>query len=512
MGKQPRIVIVGAGPGGLAAAMLLSAAGLPVTLLERMDRVGGRTSILESGGFRFDRGPTFFMHPEILRDIFAMCGRSLDEEIELIRLDPHYSLHYGSGERLRAWADPERLQAEIARIAPADAPNVHAFLEDNRRKLQAFGPVFRSNFDGLGDVLRMPGKGTLSVLRPWNSVDRDLRRFFADPRVRLAFSFQTKYLGMSPYGCPSLFTILSFLEYEYGIYHPRGGCAAVSETMARVARELGAEIRLGEAVTELELDGRRPTAVRTEQGRYDCEALVINADFARAMQRLVPDPLRRRWTDQRIGKKRFSCSTFMLYLGLEGRETLDHHTIYLSADYRRNLTDIERDFRLSEDPSVYVCNPCATDPSMAPDGCSALYVLAPVAHRHPGIDWKREAPEFRRRVLHQMERMGIRDIERRIRFEQSLTPEQWDGEFEIHLGATFNLAHNLGQLLHLRPRNRFEDLDGVYLVGGGTHPGSGLPVIYESARISTRLLAEDLGIDPAWRQPAISSAAMRPDW
>jgi phytoene desaturase len=493
-----QVVIIGAGPGGLAAAMLLASAGLRVTVLERLDRVGGRTSTLEADGFRFDRGPTFFMYPEVLRRIFRMCGRSLDEEVELIRLDPHYRLCFGSGETLHALPDPARLEREIARISPGDAPGVHRFFEDNRRKITAFDPIFRSNFDGLGDVMRLPRSGALSVLRPWLSVDGDLRRFFADPRIRLLFSFQSKYLGMSPFRCPSLFTILSFLEYEYGIFHPRGGCGAVSTAMARVASELGVEIRLSEPVTSLELDGHRPTAAVTRAGRYPCDALVINADFARAMTRLVPDALRRRWTDRKIAGKRFSCSTFMLYLGIDGREDLDHHTIYLSSDYRGNLDDIERGYRLSEDPSFYVANPCVTDPTMAPEGSSALYVLAPVPHQHPNLDWNREEAGFRSRILRQLEKIGLRDLERRIRFETRLTPDQWDRELEIHLGATFNLAHNLGQLLHLRPRNRFEDLESVYLVGGGTHPGSGLPVIFESAQITSRLVADDLGIRPAW--------------
>ena len=197
--RTPQIVIIGAGPGGLAAAMLLSAAGLRVTVLERRDAVGGRTSTLEVDGFRFDRGPTFFMQPDALREVFTMCGRSLDDEIELIRLDPHYSLRYGTGESLQARPDPEQMRQEIAKIAPNDARNFGRFLEDNRRKLEAFGPVFQSHFDGLADVLRMPRSGALSMLRPWASVDRDLKRYFADPRVRLAFTFQTKYLGMSPF-------------------------------------------------------------------------------------------------------------------------------------------------------------------------------------------------------------------------------------------------------------------------------------------------------------------------
>ena len=222
---------------------------------------------------------------------------------------------------------------------------------------------------------------------------------------------------------------------------------------------------------------------------------MINADFARAMTRLVPDRLRRRWSNQNIERKRFSCSTFMLYLGIEGQcDELAHHTIYLASDYQENLLDIESRHILSRDPSFYVQNACVTDPSLAPPGKSTLYVLLPVTNQHPNVDWASEESRFRAVALAQLAKVGLNDIESRIVYEQMITPADWDRGYQIHRGATFNLAHNLSQMLHLRPRNRFEDLESVYLVGGGTHPGSGLPVIYESARITSRLIGEDLGV------------------
>jgi phytoene desaturase len=221
---------------------------------------------------------------------------------------------------------------------------------------------------------------------------------------------------------------------------------------------------------------------------------VINADFARAMTRLVPDHLRRRWTNRKIARKRFSCSTFMLYLGIEGLyDRLAHHTIYLARDYIKNLAEIESRHALSADPSFYVQNACVTDPSLAPAGCSTLYVLVPVTHQHDNVDWAKEAPRFRETALAQLAKIGLDDVASRIRFERMLTPAGWDQDHQIHLGSTFNLTHSLSQMLHLRPRNRFEDIDSVYLVGGGTHPGSGLPVIFESARITSRLIGDELG-------------------
>ncbi|MEM9478627.1 MAG: phytoene desaturase family protein, partial [Verrucomicrobiota bacterium] len=319
-----------------------------------------------------------------------------------------------------------------------------------------------------------------------------------DERVRLAFTFQSKYLGMSPFKCPSLFSILSFLEYEHGVFHPIGGCAAVTEAMARVAKRLGVDIRLGEDVSSLQFKGRRVTGLETGTGKHSADATVINADFANTMGRMVPDRLRRRWSDQKLSGKQYSCSTFMLYLGLNRRyDDLPHHSIFISEDYENNLDQIENQKVLPTDPSFYVQNPCVTDPTLAPKGKCGLYILVPVPHKTANIDWAREKESFRRKTLDRLALAGFEGVEQAIEYEKMVTPADWEHDHHIYKGATFNLAHNFGQMLVNRPRNRFEELDGVYLVGGGTHPGSGLPVIFESARISSDLLLRDLGINGA---------------
>jgi len=493
------VIIIGAGPGGLASAILLAQAGMCVRIFERLPFIGGRTSTIEAQGFKFDLGPTFFLYPRILDEIFRAAGTTLRDEVEMVRLDPQYRIEFGAGGQIDATPNVTEMERQIAAIAPQDAPGFRRFLEENRRKMNLSQPCLEMPFNSWRDVLRTRMLKVLPLLHPLESVETYLRRFFSDPRVRLAFCFQSKYLGMSPFRCPSLFSILSFLEYEHGVWHPIGGCGAVTAAMARVARSLGVEIHLYEPVEEMLFERLRAVGVRTASGTHRADSVVVNADFANAMTKLVPDRLRRRWSDAKIARKKFSCSTFMLYLGVDGTfADRPHHTIHISEGYEANLDEIERLKCVPGDPSFYVQNACVTDRTLAPRGHSALYLLAPVPHQSEKLDWTRERGAFRKLLLERAARAGFGDLEPRIRYEHMITPADWEHSYALHRGATFNLSHTLDQMLHLRPRNRFEDLDGVYLVGGGTHPGSGLPVIFEGARISARLVCEDLGIVPDW--------------
>ena len=477
--------------------MLLQSAGCDVTLLEARSRVGGRTSSHEEDGYRFDNGPTFFLYPEILESIFEATGYSLRDEIELLKVDPLYRVHYGDGTMLDATDDITELARRVGEICPEDAAAVPRFFADNDAKFKAFVPFLQKAFLSGRDLMDPDLIRTLPQLAPWRQLEAELERYFVDERVRMAFSFQALYLGMTPRSCPSMFSILPLIEYRYGVYHPRGGCGAVMDTMARVATEIGVDVRVNEPVTGIDFDGRRATAVHTGRGRYDADAVVINADFAHTMKRLVPNELRRRWKDSAIEKKRYSCSTFMMYLGLEGEmPDMPHHNVYVPDDYQQHLSDIDAGIDMTPDPAFYAQNGCLTDPTLAPPGHSTLYLLMPVAHERDAsaIDWTAELPRYRKLAREQLARIGFEDLERRTRYERILTPTSWREDFRIHRGATFNMAHNFGQMLNFRPHNRFEDLDGVYLVGGGTHPGSGLPTIFESARITTRLLCEELDI------------------
>jgi phytoene desaturase len=337
------------------------------------------------------------------------------------------------------------------------------------------------------------------------SVFQNLSRYFNDEKLILAFTFQSKYLGMSPWECPALFTMLPYVEHKFGIFHVQGGLNQISVAMARVIRELGGSIHLSEPIKSLTFEGDAVTGVELQDGeRQGADAVVLNADFGYAMTHLVPPERLKKYRPEKLAQKEFSCSTFMMYLGLKKPVPMAHHTIVFAKDYERNIRDIFTDKVLPQDDfSFYVQNAAATDPTLAPEGKAPLYVLAPVPNQSSGIDWRAEAPAFRRRLLRLIEeRTPLRDLEADIEVERIITPADWQGRQNVHLGATFNLSHKFSQMLYWRPHNEFEEFRNCYLVGGGTHPGSGLPVIYESARISSDLIARRFARAPQ----ALSSA------
>src|SRR6201992_3071733 len=277
-----KVVIVGGGPACPPPAILLQRSGVDVTVVERREVVGGRTSTIERNGFKFDAGPTFFLYPRVLREILAVAGRNLDDEIPMYRLDPQYRLVFGSGGELLATPDLERMERAIAQLSPEDARGFHRFFCDNRNKLEKFAPFLEQPFESWRDLAKLDMLKLLPLLRPWHSLDSDLKRYFKDERIRLGFSFQSKYLGMSPFTCPSLFSILSFLEYEHGVFHPVGGCGAVTRAMARIARELGVKILLNEPVEQVIVEHGKAVGVETANHRLPADAVLVNADFGGA--------------------------------------------------------------------------------------------------------------------------------------------------------------------------------------------------------------------------------------
>jgi phytoene desaturase len=497
--------------------MLLAGAGLDVTIFESQPVIGGRTRRLEAGPYSFDCGPTFFMMPYVLEEIFGSVGMATSDFVEMKRLDPMYRLLIGNDRgtkptQIDTTGDLQKMAARLEAVQPGDGRAFLRFIADNRKKLALMEPILRSPIRGLSDLMTLDAMKVAPVLRPWESIYTHLTRYFKSEESRLAMSFQSKYLGMSPFECPSLFSILPFIEYEYGVWHPIGGCNALVAAMAEACSRLGARIETACPVERVMFEGKRAcgVVVRGEEQRFD--HVVVNADATWAMKNLIPASLRRAdQQDAALDAKRYSCSTFMLYLGMEGEVDLPHHTIYTSTKYRQNLADIGEG-RLSEDASFYVCNPSRIDPTLAPAGDSSLYVLVPTANTKAAkdgapIDWKKAGPKLREETLERLSTvMGIPDAARRVKAEICFTPDDWRAQ-NINHGATFNLAHNITQMLHWRPQHKLQGFDNLWTVGGGTHPGSGLPVIFLASEITSRLLCAECGVKSPLDAPHARRAA-----
>lgn len=494
-GKAPHVIIIGAGPGGLTTAMLLGARGFRVTVFEKGTRVGGRNAAIIRNGYKFDTGPTFLMLKFILDEVFEESGRHIDDYLKSVRLEPMYRLQFHD-KRLEPTTDPTAMRAQLEQVFPGSGPGYDRFMRTEKRRFKLMYPCLQKDYSSLRRLLSPDLLRALPFLSLGRSLISVLGDYFDDDLVKLAFTFQSKYLGMSAWDCPALFAILPYVEHAYGVYHIEGGLSEISEAMARVATEHGVELRLNTPVRQVLVEGRRACGVELENGeRIRSDEVVINADFGHAMKHLMPPGVLRKYTPEKVDRLEYSCSTFMLYLGLDKLYDLPHHTIFFARDYRANIRDIFHNKVLSDEISFYVRNASVTDPTLAPPGHSAVYVLVPVPNLTASIDWSREKEPFRERVLNALEtRAGMTDLRQHIREEIVFTPQTW-ADMGIQYGATFNLSHKLSQMLYLRPRNKFEELDHCYLVGGGTHPGSGLPTIYESGRIAANLICRAHGIE-----------------
>lgn len=496
--ERKRVLVVGAGPGGLAAAMLLAARGYQVDVFEKQPVVGGRSAALLLDGFTFDRGPTFLSMPWILEEVFALGGRRTADCLELRRVDPLYALRFADGRVLRPSTDPAANREQLERLFPGSWSGYLAFRDYEARKLERVMSCLYVPYGSPFDYLSLRIARAVPYFDGHKSLFDHLGRFFRDPELRLCFTFQAKYLGMSPWECPGIFSILSYAEHGGGLLHPVGGLSRIAAAMAGIVEEHGGRIHLGRPVRRVLARGGRALGVELEDGeQLGADHVVLNADFGHAVTRLLPRAELRRWTPETLARKRLSCSAFMLYLGLDGPLDLAHHTVLFARDYARNVREVTEQDVLSTDPSIYLQHAGATDPTLAPPGRSTLYVLVPVPNNRSGIDWRREEAPYRERVLDLVaDRAGIPDLRRRIVAQRCVTPRDWEEELSIHHGAAFNLAHTLGQTLYFRPHNAFDDIDRLYLVGGGTHPGSGLPTIYLSARITAGLILERDGRAP----------------
>lgn len=494
MKNGKHVIVVGAGPGGLTAAMLLAAKGFKVTVFERESGVGGRNRSIVLDGYSFDTGPTFLMMLFILKEMFEAAGERMEERLELTRLEPMYRLAFRDVV-MEPTTDKGRMREQLARLFPGDEKGLDLFHRREKVRYDKMYPCLQKPYGKISDLFSKPLLRALPHLDLTRTLFDSLGSYFKNEKCKISFTFQAKYLGMSPWECPAAFTIIPYIEHEFGIYHVRGGLSRISDVMAAIAAEKGAEIHLNTRVEQVRVEKGRATGVVLADGKVAAaDAVIINADFGHAATTLFGKGTLKHWSPEKLAKKQFSCSTFMLYLGVDKTYPDPFHQILFADDYRANITDIAQRKVLSEDMSVYVRNASLLDPTLAPKGHSALYVLVPVPNNTSGISWDASlVRSFRDKVLDKISaRSGMRDLKEHIAAEKIITPADWEKTHHVYNGATFNLGHQVTQMLYFRPHNRFEECGNCYLVGGGTHPGSGLPTIYESARISAGLIEEDL--------------------
>ncbi|SEN87255.1 phytoene desaturase [Amphibacillus marinus] len=495
---KKHVVVIGAGPGGLAAAMQLCAKGYQVTVFEKQAQVGGRTSKLKLDHYQFDLGPTFYMMPAVLEEVFHNCGRNLADYLEMKEIDPLYTLKFGDV-AFTPSRNYEKTRQHIEQLFPGNGSGYQRFLSEEAKKFERVVALLKKPFSKWSDYLSKELILALPYLNAFDTVYGRLSKYFSDERLKWAFSFQSKYLGMSAWECPGTFTILSFLEHSQGLFHPIGGVNQVCHAMAQVIEELGGQVHCSLPVSQILVNNKTAVGVELATGeRIYADDVVVNADFGYAVTNLFKQKDLTAYKQSKLKKKGLSLSTFMVYLGIDQPLDLPHHMVLFTENYEQNVKDVTANQILSDPFSMYVHNPSVIDKTLAPEGKTALYALVPVPNLDAAIDWNIEAPRLREQVLTRLaEETGIADFTAHIEVEKIITPKDWETDYHVYRGATFNLAHNLAQMMYLRPHNKFQDVEHCFLVGGGTHPGSGLPTIFQSAIISTRLLDQQYKKKPA---------------
>ncbi|HEV7730728.1 MAG TPA: phytoene desaturase family protein [Candidatus Binatia bacterium] len=501
--QRARVALIGAGVGGLAAAARLAAQGFAVEVYEKGDAPGGRCGRLTVDGYTFDTGPTLLLMPEVLEEVFAACGRRLEDYLTLHRCDPNYRIHFHDGSDVTFTTELTAMAKELERIEPGSFQRYLAFLAQGKVQYQTSLDRFVGrNFDHLGQFLTPSSlRGVFSV-RAHRRMYPEVSRFFKDPRLRAAMSFQTMYLGISPYESPAVYGLLPYTELAMGIWYPRGGMFQLPLALARLCDELGVAVHYGETVERLDVEGGRARGrVLSDGRRVTADVVLCNADLPWAYRHLL-DP--RDTTLPRADKLRYTSSAFMMYLGVSRRyPQLLHHNVFFGRDYRASFDDIFKRFRVPADPSFYVNVSSRTDAALAPAGTDGLYVLVPVPHRHDALDWDVEGPKLRAQVFRRLAEIGCEDVERHVVMERYFTPDDYETILNLDKGSAFGLSHNFFQVGPFRPANQDRAIRNLFFVGASTQPGTGLPMVMLSARLVTERIVQHAGAQPEPRRLAV---------
>ncbi len=494
--SAPHAIVVGAGIGGLAAAMRLGAKGYRVTVIDRLDMPGGRGSSITRDGHRFDLGPTIVTVPQTLRELWAVCGRDFDADVDLRPLDPFYEIRWPDGSSFKASGSTAAMRAEVARLSPGDVAGYDRFLADSEARY-AFGfeDMGRRSMHKFMDLVKVLPR--FAMLRADRSVYAHACRRVKDERLRMALSFHPLFIGGDPLHVTSMYILVSYLEKKFGVHYAMGGVAAIAQAMARVIEGQGGDLRFDTEVDEILVAKGRVRGVRLTGGTVvSADVVVSNADAGHTYERLLRNHAKRRWTPARLKRSRWSMGLYVWYFGTKGTRTmwpdLGHHTILNAPRYAGLLQDIFVKGKLAEDMSLYIHRPSVTDPTVAPDGDDTFYVLSPVPHlgHADPVDWAAMERPYRDRMLAILEDQCMPGLSGVLGPELIFTPDTFRDRYLSPLGSGFSIEPRILQSAYFRPHNVSEEAAGLYLVGAGTHPGAGLPGVISSAEVLGKLVPD----------------------
>lgn len=486
-------IVIGAGLGGLAAAMRLGAKGYRVTVLDRLDRAGGRGSSISQNGHRFDLGPTIVTMPEVFEDLWAACGRDFHRDVDLRPMNPFYEIRWEDGSYFQARQSTEAMVAEVERLSPKDVPGFHKFLKSAKARYKVgFEGLGRRSMHDLWETVKVLPK--FAQLRADRSILGHARAYVKDERLRMALSFHPLFIGGDPMHVTSMYALVSYLEKEYGVHYAMGGVQAIADAMVRVIHEQGGSVELGVDVDEIVIQNGAAKGVLLEDGQLLHSDLVVsNADAGHTYERLLRNHKRKRWTDSKLKRSRWSMGLFVWYFGTKGTadkwKDVGHHTILSGPRYEGLLRDIFIKGKLADDMSLYLHRPSVTDPSAAPKGDDTFYALSPVPHlgHDNGVDWSEVQESYRQNVASVLEKT-IPGFEACLSASEIFTPETFRDRYLSPHGSGFSIEPRILQSAWFRPHNVSEEAKGLYLVGAGTHPGAGLPGVISSAEVLGQLV------------------------
>lgn len=492
---RPKAAVIGSGFGGLTLAVRLQAAGIDTTVLEKRDKPGGRAYVYQDKGYSFDGGPTIITAPPCLEEVFAAAGRDMADYVTLLPVMPFYRLYWEDGFRFDYSNDMEAITAQIRDKSPRDLDGYQRFLRYAEDVFhEGYVKLAATPFLDFWSMIRVSPQ--LIRLQSFRSVYSIISRYIKDPHLRQVFSFHPLLVGGNPFSSSAIYTLIHYLERNWGVFFVKGGTGALVAALVRLFEELGGEIRLSSPVERIHTANGRVTGVTTADGWHgDFDAVASNADVVHTYSALLEGEPHAELEAARLVKRRFSMSLFVVYFGSRRRHTqIAHHDILFGPRYRELLDDIfESVDTLADDFSLYLHAPTLTDPSVAPAGCEAFYVLSPVPHLgNAHLDWRTEGPRYRDRILEYLEKRYLPGLGADIETVRILTPDDFKHEMNSHLGSAFSLEPILSQSAWFRVHNRDRHIGGLYFAGAGTHPGAGVPGVVNSAKATAGLMIPDL--------------------